>query len=161
MKFKAQFNTELEIIFISNLRKTKLYSLVLWSRWGVPPLLPFSASSCLTLHYRQTDLFPGMMLSNCHPGADLHNQTVGGWGYGSGDGSCGLTVVFDTFWRGFWTACPHAACLSVYSAPLSSHWWPIVLPDLQPLLVIVADVTRVLLLCWYFASTSQVTGTNQ
>lgn len=37
----------------------------------------------------------------------------------------------------------------------------IVLPDLQPLLVFVADATRVLLLCWYFVSTSQVTGTNQ
>lgn len=159
MKFKAQFNTELEIIFISNLRKTNYTPLCCglggvshpFSPFLLPPvfitggLIYFLEWCCQTVILKLTCI--------------TRRSGVGVWEWDGGDCSYGITVVFETFWSGFWT--PHVVCLSVYLAPLSSRWWPIAFPDLQPLLVFVADVTRVLLLCWYFASASQVTGTNQ
>lgn len=74
---------------------------VLWFRWCVLSLCLFPTSFSLTLYYRQTDLIPEMLLSNCYPEPDLRKQTVG---VGSGGGmrknrSCGKTVpvVSETF----------------------------------------------------------------
>lgn len=39
------------------------------------PSFPPSQTHSLT---EDADLIPGMMLSNCHPETDLHNQTIGG-----------------------------------------------------------------------------------
>lgn len=158
-----QFNTELEIIFISNLRKTN-YTPLCWGLGGVShPFSPFLLPPVSLFITGELIYFLEWCCQTVilKPTCITRRSGVGVWEWSGGDGSCGITVVFETFWSSFWTASPYAAYWSVYSALLSSHWWPIALPDLQPLLVFVADVTRVLLLCWYSASASQVTGTNQ
>lgn len=51
------------------------------SRLFVSLSLLFFFTNNLSLRHRLTgdiDLIPGMMLSNCHPETDLHNQTIGG-----------------------------------------------------------------------------------